>query len=60
MLSPAEALRHIRTLIEGQPADVATERQQRLLLECIRELAREGLERPPIVKLGEDVSRVQH
>jgi hypothetical protein len=59
MLSPAEALRHKRTLIKGA-ADVATEPQQRLLLECIRELAREGLEHPPIVQLGEDASGVQH
>lgn len=44
-MSPSEALKHIHTLIEGA-AGIANERQKRLLLECIAELARKGLERP--------------
>ncbi len=36
MLPPAEALRHIHMVIVGA-ANIATERQQRMLLECIAE-----------------------
>jgi hypothetical protein len=51
---PAEALRHIHTLIVGA-ASIATERQQRVLLECIAELTRKGLERttPIVHQLGD-------
>jgi hypothetical protein len=49
-MSPAETLRQILTLIEGA-ADIANERQQRLLLQCILELAHKGLERPPVIPL---------
>jgi hypothetical protein len=42
---PATALKHIHTLIVGA-ASVANERQQRLLLEAVTEIARKGLEQP--------------
>ena len=44
-MSPALAMKHIRTLIDGA-ASIANERQQRLLLQAIAELTRKGLEQP--------------
>jgi hypothetical protein len=61
MLEPAEALRYIHILIEGA-ADIANERQQRLLLECIAELARKGLDRRHFFEIvdSNDGPELQH
>jgi hypothetical protein len=59
MLTPAEALSHIHTLIEGA-ATIANERQLRLLLECIAELARKGLEGLPVSTEVDSAPEAQH
>lgn len=46
-MSPAQALTHIQTLIDGTES-FGNERLQRLLLQSIAELARKGLEQPEI------------
>jgi hypothetical protein len=55
-MSPAEALKHIFTLLDGAES-VANERQQRLLLQAIAELASKGLAAESIPEMQTPVSR---
>jgi hypothetical protein len=54
-MSPAVPLKHIFTLVEGT-ANIADERQQRLLLQSIAELARKGLQQLPWQMANADIT----